>query len=155
MITQDMVKDLLIYESGRLMWRKSGTGRKVAAGSVTSLGYCHIEIKINNKRCIFKRHQLVFLYHHGYIPECVDHIDRDRSNDKIENLRAVTMSQNSANKKISTGKNPHRGVSFEAQSNTYRVRIGGKHKGRFSNLEDAILESKRAFLETYGFEMPV
>ena len=40
------------------------------------------------------------MYHHGYFPEAVDHIDGDRFNNKIENLREATHVENHYNRKV-------------------------------------------------------
>jgi hypothetical protein len=49
---------------------------------------------------LYLLHRLIFLYHYGYIPDVLDHKDRDRSNNKIENLRAATNSINASNTKV-------------------------------------------------------
>ena len=42
-------------------------------------------------------HRLVWLWHHGVLPDVVDHIDRDKGNNRIENLRAATHTENKYN----------------------------------------------------------
>lgn len=44
-------------------------------------------------------HRQVWIYHNGEIPKglVIDHIDRDRGNNQIENLRLVTQSENNKN----------------------------------------------------------
>lgn len=56
-------------------------------------GYCNGFYKYVN----LKAHRVVWFLHHGTVPECVDHIDGDRSNNRIENLRATTRAENSTN----------------------------------------------------------
>jgi hypothetical protein len=97
-ITQDLVRDLFDYKDGNLYWKnRPSTNKRDAgekAGCLNGSGYEFIGL--NNTRIV--THRLVFLYHHGYLPEFVDHIDGNRSNNNIENLRSATKSQNNCNK---------------------------------------------------------
>lgn len=73
----------------------------------------------------------------------IDHIDGDGLNNRIPNLRDVSSSINSKNRKLSSNNSSgHIGITWEKQHNTWRVRVSscGKrnHIGRYSNLEDAV-----------------
>ena len=46
-----------------------------------------------------KVHRAVFAYHHGYYPVTVDHINGDRADNRIENLRPATKSEQQWNKR--------------------------------------------------------
>jgi hypothetical protein len=60
-------------------------------------GYIHINID----KSVYRAHRLAFLYMEGYVPEhCVDHIDRNPSNNKWSNLREVSHQCNSRNRKV-------------------------------------------------------
>ena len=130
------------YQDGNLI-RKSGRVNEIGkiAGYVhKASGYIHV--KINTKA--FKAHRLVFLYHHGYLPECVDHIDGDKANNKIENLRAATKEQNSCNQKVrSTNKSGCKGVKWNSVSKKWQVGICKNYKnihlGLYEDLELASL----------------
>ena len=120
MPTQSQVKKLFDYIDGEL-FRKG----KVA-GYIRPDGYRSIAIQ----RKQYFAHRLIFLYHRGYLPEIIDHIDCDVSNNNIENLRPATKQQNAMNTKIKkTNKSGIKGVHF---CNTYnlwvaRLRYSGKH----------------------------
>lgn len=100
MITQNKVKELFTYEEGKLLWKvkkavRTSIGKE--AGAVNALGYrC---ISVDNKK--YYTHRLIFLFHRGYLPDYVDHIDRDPTNNRIENLRECTRDQNQWNQKVS------------------------------------------------------
>ena len=63
------------------------------AGNLNSSG--RLQISIKGK--LYLVHRLIFLYHHGYMPKFIDHIDRNPLNNNIENLREVTRSENNQN----------------------------------------------------------
>ena len=98
MITQKQVKDLFTYYCGVLIWNLPRAGVTVgkSTGYVDKLGY--MCTGVNGK--VYKTHRLIFLYHHGYLPKEVDHKDGNPLNNKIENLRECSRSENIRNKKI-------------------------------------------------------
>ena len=85
---------------------------------------------------------------------CVDHIDNDRSNNKLHNIRWATHVENNRNRKIcSINTSGAKGVSFvkHTQKWTSHITIDGIHihLGTFSNLEDAkqarMIKANQAF----------
>jgi len=141
MITQERVRDLLFYKDGSLFWRvhRSGVRFGSMAGTRHSGGY--LNVTVDGK--LYKAHRLVFLYHHGYLPENeVDHIDRNRSNNKIENLREVSKSCNSRN---STQQNSTssgvKGITWDKYAQKWKAQImvhgTAKHLGRYSDFTEA------------------
>jgi len=101
MLTQERVRELFDYrEDGELIWRVSlrgGVKTGDVAGCLRKDGYkC---TRIDGKR--YLNHRLIFLYHRSYFPENqVDHVDRNSSNNRIENLREVGQTCNSRNSKV-------------------------------------------------------
>lgn len=49
----------------------------------------------------YLEHRVIFLMHHGYMPDEIDHADLNRSNGRIKNLREASRSQNSHNRRVS------------------------------------------------------
>ena len=97
MVTQKYLAELFVYRDGVLYWRISRTNR-VRAGSAA--GCC----RRDNGRCVITldgkhtyAHRLIFMLHHGWTPDEIDHIDQDPANNRIENLRAATRAQNQSN----------------------------------------------------------
>ncbi len=117
------------YRDGSLCSRK--TGRPV--GSRNSTGAFNVQIRGRN----YKLHRLVFLYHHGYLPPLVDHIDRDRSNNSIENLRELTIRENAINCTFHRGSVPFRGVQFRKRVGKFQSFFGKKYLGTFETAEEA------------------
>ena len=87
-------------------------------------------------------HRILFYMVHKFNPVTVDHIDGDKQNNHIDNLRAANISQNCANKRLTkANKSGVKGVSWAKKSNKWNacIRINGKTKnlGYFIDLEDA------------------
>lgn len=152
-ITQDLVRNLFDYKDGILYWKVRRSGIKIGskAGTLHHSGY--ILIQINNKR--YNGHQIIYLYHHGYIPKEIDHIDRNRSNSKIENLREATHQQNCMNKKSAKNSSSiYKGVTWDKQHQKWRTQIvfNNKHYnlGRFINEKDAAITYNEKAIELFG-----
>jgi hypothetical protein len=99
-LTQQELREIFKYDenTGLLLW-KNPLGCKMkagdVAGSVDSYGY--LAIRYNKRR--YRAHRLIWVYLHGNIPndKMVDHIDMDKSNNKADNLRLCTCSENKRN----------------------------------------------------------
>ena len=141
MITQDELRTMFDYQDGNLLWKiKPSVNRSVGdiAGSVNPDGYLQTSIK--GKK--YRNHRLVFLWHHGFLPEQVDHIDGNGLNNRIENLRAATVPQNQHNSRLSRRNSTGvKGVSFHKCTGKYiaNIRLNGssKYLGLFTTIEDA------------------
>jgi hypothetical protein len=150
MLTQELVTNLFSYtESGDLIWKKRGKSRKfgVVAGYIRKDGYKLT--RINTKPYLI--HRLIFLYHHGYLPKYIDHIDRNPANNRIENLREATHSQNHGNiTKQSNNTSGYKGVSWNKGHKRWVVTFRGKLLGRFTDVILAAEAYDKAAFEYYG-----
>ena len=93
------------------------------------------------------------MLHHGYIPAEVDHIDTDRHNNRIENLRAATPAQNQRNKPIQRNNTSgHKNIRHKNGKWVVELKINGKAKyfGRFEDLELAALVASEARDKYHG-----
>ena len=146
-------KDVVRYEDGCLYWVKPirlGMRGGTRAGTLAPSGYWLVGYQGIQAR----EHRIIWMLHHGEIPAGmqVDHINRDRSDNRIENLRLVTNRANSHNKeerKLPTNVMTRRG-RFRVQ-----VRVNGPKKtvGTYDTLEEAI-EARNEFHEAHGFGAP-
>jgi len=98
---QALLKELLHYdaETGIFTWRES-RGRLAKAGQVAgytcSTGYRSIRFMGKDR----KAHRLAWLYTHGEWPSgVIDHINCERADNRIENLRDVSYQGNSQNRR--------------------------------------------------------
>lgn len=117
------------YSKGKLYWKKKPSRRVNVGDEAGSINNGRRRIKLNDKQ--HYSYRLIFLMHHGYLPEFIDHKDGDRLNDKIGNLRPATRSQNGHNAK--RHKNNTSGIKgltvWEPGRITYwkgQVMVGGK-----------------------------
>lgn len=129
-LTQERAKELFRYrEDGVLIWASSNSNRASVgniAGSMFPSGY--VSVQVDGKRHYI--HRLVWLFHHGYLPEHqLDHIDRNKSNNRIENLREVSQSCNNRNQgNPSSNTSGVKGVSWcNANKNwTAKIEVFGR-----------------------------
>lgn len=140
MITKELLELLFTYKDGHLYW-KNTFGRTKAgqiSGGPSTKGYWIVGIK--QKR--YKLHRLIFLMHHGFMPKYVDHINGITNDNRIENLRVATNSQNLYNSKKPTHNTSGlKNVSWDNDSKKWvvRLKIDGIHKnfGRYKNIDYA------------------
>jgi hypothetical protein len=129
------------------------SGRKI--GYIDSDGY---EI-INIYKTEYRSHRLALIVNDINIDNMeVDHIDGNRSNNKLSNLRAVTKKENAKNKRLrKNNKTGVHGVGWAKELGKWRARIStatNRHKslGCFSSLFDAICARKSAEIK-YGYHI--
>lgn len=143
-VTHAALLNELRYEkdSGNFCWitKRKGRNPSKAAGSITPTGYR--TICINGVDIL--AHRLAWLYVHGSWPVgVIDHINGNRQDNRISNLRDVTQVENMLNvhKPRIDNTTGYRGVSLHKPSGKYlaRLKIGGKYKslGLFACAEAA------------------
>lgn len=137
-LTQSLVKEHFKYKDGKLYWIKP-TAKKIAIGDTPSWKNEYGYYKVGFYGKLHLVHRLIYLYHHGYLPKEIDHINGDRSDNRIENLRECNRSQNSRNsKKRSTNNTGYKGVQFNKSNNKWFGAVyaeGEMHKTEyFDNL---------------------
>jgi len=154
-LSKEILQHLFNYEDGELYWKnhhwfKNNVGKK--AGTKMKTGYYHICIK----QQIYLKHRLIFLYHHGYLPEYIDHINGDKDNNRIENLRPADYNQNGYNQKIpKNNKSGYKGVVWRENQKRWIAQVGYKNKmyhlGSFILKKDAI-DTVKIFREKHHKE---
>ena len=98
--------ELVAYDpsTGLITWKKSWRPVKrqpVTVGAVASVKTNHGYQRVNYKRQHIMAHQLAWLIVHGELPkEFIDHKDRNRCNNRIDNLRVVNKVQNGQNRTL-------------------------------------------------------
>lgn len=133
---QARVKELFNYVDGRLVANKSISHRKQGsnAGWIDSNGYRRVKIE---GKC-YLTHRLIWLWHGNELPQFLDHIDNDPTNNRIENLRIATRRENNSNVKLrSNNTSGAKGVAWNPEMSKWHVSVQvGKRKMYFGCHED-------------------
>lgn len=156
-LTAERLRELMHYdpETG-IFTRKVSTAPNARAGDVagTLMQIGYIAISADNKT--HYAHRLAWLYVHGNWPkEQIDHINRDRADNRIANLREVTIKQNQRNlSKASNNTSGHPGVHWRSDRAKWWALIeseGQKHYlGCYNTIEEAIAARKAGELRYWG-----
>ena len=162
MMTFERANELLHYEpsSGKLFWKKTTTNRvKVGdeAGSFcASTGYINVVIYGRG----YNLHRIAILLTTGVYDKTiqVDHVDHDRGNNRLSNLRVVSHAENMHNQSLrNTNKTGVTGVCVKYTrkgTKRYEANIVYNYKpiylGRYKTLEEAAAARKTAEIK-YGF----
>jgi hypothetical protein len=124
-MNKELAQKLFTYKDGNLFWKSkysiySSIKIGQQAGFTTSEGY--VNIKVAKK--IYPIHRIIFLYHHGYLPKFIDHINKIKNDNRIENLRPATASENQHNKKIQkNNKSGIKGVCWSTSNKKWQVQL--------------------------------
>lgn len=122
-VSQDYLKELFDLRDGQLFWK---VNRKMAkagtlAGGLMVNGYWRVGIDGRS----LKRSKLVWMYVYGEdpYPDYIDHINRIRHDDRIENLRKVSFGENQSNRSWGTSRSRY---VYLTEDGTWRVRVSIK-----------------------------
>lgn len=157
MLEHELLTSLLVYnsENGLFFWRVHGKGKQQnrPVGSTSTNGYR--QITINYK--MYLAHRLAWFYLYGSFPNgFIDHINGNKQDNRIENLRIVSHIGNCQNQRKATSRSKTGliGVCSDV-NNRYRarIRVNGKdfHLGVYSSPEEAheiYKKAKRLFHKT-------
>lgn len=156
-LTAEQLRDVLNYDrvTGIFTWRKMDRRHWLlgtVAGARHSGGYVRIYVMGRE----YYGHRLAWLYVHGeWPPDQIDHVNGDRSDNRIANLRPATARQNHGNTKLRQGnKSGFKGVSLHSASKRWRARLTchgkEKHLGFFDTKEEAAQAYSNAATGYFG-----
>ena len=161
MLTQDQIKAMFEYRpDGNLIRRVAVAGRGHCVGAV--VGFKPKQVSRNNRYATTKVsgqhwtvHRLIYLYHHGWVPEQLDHINGNTLDNRIENLRPADQSSNMCNRKrFLNNKSGVKGVSWHSHQKKWFVYLDVNKKrkniGYFDDLEFAELAANEARAKFHG-----
>ena len=132
-IDYEEISKIVYYKDGLLFWKKNDK----PAGTLTKDGYLKVQIN----KIPYSTHRLIWVLFNKEIPtnKQVDHINRNRSDNRIENLRLATASSNALNKPCKISNTGIKGVSKDRDYYKVSFTVNGKstHVGNFKNFEEA------------------
>lgn len=156
-LTQAELAHLLNYDpkTGVFTWKAKRCG--VAIGSVAgSVDPIHGYVRVKISGSLYLAHRLAWLFVHGTWPESeVDHIDRNRANNRLVNLRAATRGENQRNKRTyATSRSGSKGVHWHKQHRKFIASIQANkkrvHLGLFESIDQAAAAYRSAAEKLHG-----
>ena len=156
MITQERLKELLSYNETTGLFTRKVTAGSAKAGSIAGFkckdGY--FRLWIDNKR--YSNHWLAWFYVNAAWPsDELDHIDGDRCNNRIKNLRESNRIENSRNRgKPISNSSGAKGVTWNKSVGKWQAQIGFNqttmYLGCFETIKDASCAYEKKALELHG-----
>jgi hypothetical protein len=155
MISKELLDALFEYQpDGRLLRKITSNPRAkegTYSGSQGKAGYLRTQVA----GTLYFNHRLIWLMHHGSWPKNLDHINNNKLDNRIENLRECNQTQNMQNcpnkKSNTTGV---KGVGWRPDKKKFRARIVINQKetciGHFLTLEEASQAIKEARTKYHG-----
>jgi len=137
------------YTNGQLVWAKSGKNRRVGcpAGSLRADGYSEVHFDGNRERV----HRVIWKMHFGKIPVgfVIDHINRDPTDNRLDNLRCIPKRLNHHNLKPIKAHHHKKSGKW-----TSRIRRFGKNKnlGYFDTQKAAVAAYEKARKDLDAFD---
>jgi hypothetical protein len=157
-LTQERVRELFDYrDDGNLVWKikkaRANPGDVAGCNAMSGGGMTYRRITVDQVR--YGAHQVVFLWHHGFIPEYIDHADGNGLNNRIQNLREATQGQNAFNSRMRCDNTSgERNVYWHERARRWFVRLSINRRtrsfGTYKTLEEARIVARRVREEHYG-----
>ena len=158
-LTAEYLMDKLDYnpETGIFIWKKPASNNIKPGTIAGTINHGYVSIKLDKVH--YLAHRLAWLYYYKEWPKgenyYIDHINGDRADNRIINLRLVTKSYNSKNRGAQQNNTTGIiGVTFTKLYNrwTARINVNGERivLGHFKKFEDAIKARKEAE-KKYGY----
>lgn len=140
MITKSLLDELFEYKDG-ILYRKLDTRNSKAGavvGHLKSTGYLFVYLAGKYYPC----HRLIWMMHYGEFPELIDHIDGNRQNNRIENLRSTDRFGNAKNRKLNKNNTSGaKGVLWNKRLCKWSANVVSNNKrrflGHFDSFQDA------------------
>ena len=145
-VTQEQLHNMFNYNpvTGVFTYKKD-TPRKRAGDVVGYSASGYLKTMINGKH--HNLGKLAWIYVNGVMTKpLIDHINHDRKDNRIDNLREVTYKENSRNLSLRDNKKPY-GVKYCERDNVYHVLIDGVPRAECKTHDEAMVKRKELQIE--------
>ena len=127
----------------------------MVAGSVDNKGYQQLTVRLNGERRTLSAHRVAWFMYYGTLPNVIDHINGDKTDNSIRNLRNCNNSQNQANSGIQKNNTTgYKGVYFNKPKGNWFARINHNNKvihlGMFETPQKASKAYDKKSKELFG-----
>jgi hypothetical protein len=142
-VKQSDLHELLSYDidSGDFRWKKQRRGVQVGKSLGTDNGFGYLSITVLGTR--YYLHRLAWMYVYGVWPETIDHINCDKGDNRIKNLRSCSQIENNQNRRTApkNSKTSLLGVSWHKKAQKWQAHIciykQRKYLGLFTSVDAA------------------
>ncbi|EDI8735816.1 hypothetical protein GEM21_05490 [Salmonella enterica] len=140
----ERIREMIFYRDGNLYWKPEAYGKgKIKGkplGCLDNHGYQRVSITLDGKRRFYKVHRLIYWLLKNEWPEQIDHENKNRSDNRIENLRPATTRLNQMNRdKPITNKSGYIGVHLCKHGKKWVATYKDHGVYGFRNAKDAAL----------------
>jgi len=142
MITQELLHTIFEYKDGCLYWKINHKNAKKGSEIKAKSSHGYKVVTVNGKQ--HKVHRIIWQMNYGNLPKLIDHIDGNKENNKLCNLRPASVQQNQCNRKLqSNNTSGVKNVVYDRFRDKWKVQIVSNGKlisiGRYDDLEAAEL----------------
>ena len=141
-IGQDVISKFKYNEVNGGVIRVKWDGRNKSAPQPNNKGYIMLGVTMDSFQIMYSEHRITYLLHNPDMDQSltIDHINGIKTDNRIENLRAISNQQNNFNR------HTNKGFSWIPSLRKFRADIGVDYKVVYLGLYDTILDARAAYL---------
>jgi len=150
---ESAVADLFYVKDNILYWNVDRHSRRLKDKPAGSENSGYLQVRVKNR--LYMNHRIIWLLHYGYLPKIIDHINRKPLDNRIENMRLATKSDNQCNQKVrSDNTTGAKGVCYFKRVGKWVAYINRHNKrtnlGYFGSIAEAKIAVENAREQLHG-----
>jgi hypothetical protein len=139
MLTAERLREVLAYDPETGVFTRRTTGR-VAGGSD---GHGYLAARVDGQT--YRLHRLAWLHTYGVWPHIVDHVNMDKADNRIKNLRDTCKSGNAQNRRNARKDNKLGVLGVSRHGNKYTAKIAVRGYNKYLGLFDTPEQASAAY----------